>query len=681
MADKPSKYYVTTPIYYVNDKPHIGHSYTTILADVLANYHRLLDVPTHFLTGTDEHGQKVQQAADANGITPQEQCDQTVVRFQELWKRLEITHDDFIRTTEPRHKKVVQQTLQELFDRDEIYKAEYEGWYCVGCERFFTEKDLVDGNCPECGRKVDSIVESNYFFRMSKYQDWLIQYIEEHPGFIQPAFRANETLGFLKNRELQDLCISRPKSRLAWGIELPFDTDFVTYVWFDALINYISAVGYKSDEERFKQWWPCSCHLIGKDILTTHTVYWPTMLKAMGVEMPQSIFAHGWWLTGRTKMSKSLGNVVNPMDMIDRYGVDAFRYFLIAEMTLGQDASFTEESFVKRYNSDLANDLGNVANRVLNMISRYCDGKMPETIEVSDFEIGRHIYKIDGEEKEVIDMYDFQRKSLLRDVQEAVVLTGTTIKSMQLDLGLKSIMHAVRQINVFLQKVAPWSLAKQEGTEAQVAHCLYTAAECLRVCAALLYPVMPEKMVALRTALGMADAKPHLDRLTEFGVLVPGSEISQPGALFPRIEMKKDQESEVVAQKSEAKAEKQQQPKKQKAEIADPKSTDGLITFDQVMAVNLKTAVVLQAEKIEGADKLLKLQVDLGAEKRQLVAGIALHYQPEELIGKTIVVVANLKPAKLRGVESQGMLLAASTGDTLKLVTVEGGIGPGASVK
>ena len=652
MSDKPSKYYVTTPIYYVNDKPHIGHSYTTILADVLANYHRLLDVPTHFLTGTDEHGQKVQQAADANGITPQEQCDQTVVRFQELWKRLEITHDDFIRTTEPRHKTVVQQTLQELFDRDEIYKAEYEGWYCVGCERFFTEKDLADGNCPECGRKVDSIVESNYFFRMSKYQDWLINYIEENPGFIQPAFRANETLGFLKNKELQDLCISRPKSRLAWGIELPFDTDFVTYVWFDALINYISAVGYKSDDERFKKWWPCSCHLIGKDILTTHTVYWPTMLKAMGVEMPQSIFAHGWWLTGRTKMSKSLGNVVNPMDMIDRYGVDAFRYFLIAEMTLGQDASFTEESFVKRYNSDLANDLGNVANRVLNMISRYCAGKMP-TPATGGFDTTLE-------------------DALWKDAVEVADAMGGMISNMKLDGSVAAVMSVVRKINVYLQERAPWSLAKEEGNEAQIAHCLYTAAECLRVCAALLYPVMPEKMLALRTALGMADAKPHLGKLNEFGVLVSGSEISQPGALFPRIELEK--KGEKPAEKP-----KKQQPKPKKEEKAAPQ--DGLITFDQVMAVDLKTAVVLEAEKIEGADKLLKLQIDLGEEKRQLVAGIALHYKPEELVGKTIVVVANLKPAKLRGVKSEGMLLAASIGDTLTLVTVDGEIEPGAAVK
>ncbi|MEE9369301.1 MAG: methionine--tRNA ligase [Pontiella sp.] len=662
MSEKPDHYYVTTPIYYVNDKPHIGHSYTTILADVLANYHRLLDVPTHFLTGTDEHGQKVQQAADANGITPQEQCDQTVVRFQELWKRLEIQNDDFIRTTEERHKTVVQQTLQELFDKDEIYKAEYEGWYCVGCERFYTEKDLVEGNCPECHRSVDKIVESNYFFRMSKYQNWLIDYIESNPDFIQPSFRANETLGFLKNKELQDLCISRPKSRLAWGIELPFDTDFVTYVWFDALINYISAVGYKSDEEKFKQWWPCSTHLIGKDILTTHTVYWPTMLKAMGVEMPKSIFAHGWWLTGRTKMSKSLGNVVNPMDMIDKVGVDAFRYFLIAEMTLGQDASFTEEAFVKRYNADLANDLGNVTNRVLNMISRYCDGKIPDISKGVDV-------------NDPIENNTILEQNIWNAVSNISGEVGDKIDNMKLDSAIGSVMSAVRMINVYLQERAPWALAKEEGKEELLKHCLYTAAECLRVCAALLYPVMPEKMAALRSALGMIDSKPHLAKIAEFGVLVPGSAVSQPGALFPRIELEKKEA------KTAEKPKKQKQQSKKGGGPASSPSADGLITFDQVMAVNLKTAVVLEAEKVEGADKLLKLQVDLGDEQRQLVAGIALHYKPEELIGKTIVVVANLKPAKLRGVKSEGMLLAASIGDSLKLVTIDGEIGPGAAVK
>ena len=654
MSNQNQPFYVTTPIYYVNDKPHIGHAYTTILADVLANYHRLLDVPTYFLTGTDEHGQKVQEAAEANGISPQEQCDQTVVRFQELWERLEITHDDFIRTTEKRHTEVVQATLQDLFDRDEIYKAEYTGWYCVGCERFFTEKDLQDGKCPECGRPVDSIVESNYFFRMSKYQAWLIEYIETHPEFIQPAFRANETLGFLRNNSLQDLCISRPKARLAWGIELPFDAEFVTYVWFDALINYISAVGYRSDEEQFKAWWPCSCHLIGKDILTTHTVYWPTMLKAMGLAMPQSIFAHGWWLTGRTKMSKSLGNVVNPMEMIDRYGVDAFRYFLIAEMTLGQDASFTEEAFVKRYNSDLANDLGNVASRVLNMLTRYCEGRVPSVPE-----------------REALLASDEGARALLEAVEAAVSDAGRLLTDMKLDAAVALVMSAVREINVYLQERAPWSMAKA-GRQVEVEQTLYVAADSLQRCAALLFPVMPEKMARLRAALGLGEERPELERIRLFGALPAGVEIQQPEGLFPRVELKL--EEKVVAKPVEKKKEKKPVEEKKDA-------VEGVISFEQVMAVQLRTARVAEAEKIEGADKLLRLQVDLGEERRQIVAGIALHYTPEELLGRTVVMVVNLKPAKLRGVVSEGMLLAASAEDRLELVTVGGDLPPGSVVR
>lgn len=507
------KYYVTTPIYYVNDKPHIGHAYTTILADVLANYRRLLGTPTFFLTGTDEHGQKVQQAADQNGISAQEQCDQTVVRFQELWERLEITNDDFIRTTEPRHKKIVQEVLQDLFDRDEIYRAEYEGWYCVGCERFFTEKDLIDGICPECGKKVDAIQEANYFFRMSNYQEWLIDYIETHPEFIQPDFRANETLGFLKTKELQDLCISRPKSRLAWGIELPFDNEFVTYVWFDALLNYITAIGYRSDDEKFNQWWPASQQLIGKDILTTHTVYWPTMLKAMGVELPQTIFAHGWWLTGRTKMSKSLGNVVNPMEMVDRYGVDAFRYFLVAEMTPGQDASFTEEGFVRRYNSDLANDLGNLLSRTANMLGRYCE-TFPEA--------GNFIVENTPE------------KTLWDTVQMAVAGMESAIQTMSLNRGIADVMTAVRAINSYFEIKQPWTLAKQ-GNQQEVEKTLVTAAESLRVCAALLYPVIPEKMTALRKVFGLG--KPELKQLSTFGAIAEGIAVEKTDPLFPRVEL------------------------------------------------------------------------------------------------------------------------------------------------
>ena len=626
-------FYVTTPIYYVNDKPHIGHAYTTILADVLANYHRLLNTPTWFLTGTDEHGQKVQQAAEKNKMTPQEQADSTVVRFQELWKRLEISHDDFIRTTEPRHKEIVAEVLQELFDRDEIYRADYEGWYCVPCERFFTERDLIESKCPECGRAVEPIKETNYFFRMSKYQDWLIKYIEEHPDFIQPDFRANETLGFLKTKKLQDLCISRPKSRLSWGIELPFDKDFVTYVWFDALLNYVSAVGYKRNDEQFNQWWPASIQLIGKDILTTHTVYWPTMLKAMNLELPKTVFAHGWWLTGRTKMSKSLGNVINPMEMIDRYGVDAFRYFLIAEMTLGQDASFTEDAFVRRYNSDLANDLGNLVSRTINMIERYCAGKIPAVNESA--------------------FAGAPEKELWETVQLAVGEMESSIDTMRLNAGIGAVLAAVRKVNQYFEIKQPWTLAKTGKTD-DVNITLTLAAESLRVCAALLYPVMPERMKALRAAFGLG--APAIDKLRRFSVIVAGTPVEKIDALFPRVELEKENAS------AEEKSEKP----------APAVAIEGVITYDEVMNVKLRTAKILSAERIDGADKLLKLQIEVGDEKRQLVAGIAQHYAPENVVGKTIVIVANLKPAKIRGVESQGMLLCASTDNQLKLITVDG---------
>ena len=640
-----SKFYITTPIYYVNDRPHIGHAYTTILADVLARYHRLVGTPTHFLTGTDEHGQKVQTAAEKGGMSAQEQADTTVVRFQELWKHLEITNDDFIRTTEERHKMIVQKILQDLFDRDEIYKADYDGWYCVTCERFFTERDVVDGICPSegCGRPVERITESNYFFKMSKYKDWLVEYIEENPEFIQPDFRRNETLGFLR-KELNDLCISRPKSRLSWGIELPFDSEYVTYVWFDALVNYISGIGYLSDDKSFEKWWPAEYHLIGKDILTTHTVYWPTMLKAMGLPMPKTIFAHGWWLVGRDKMSKTTGNVVDPMEFAKQYGVDAFRYFLMAEMTLGQDASFTEEAFIRRYNAELANDLGNMLNRVTKLVSANFDGIMPECGDLGKAE-------------------HFLRDTAL-DAASSVV---ASVEEMRLDRGLAALAAAVREANRYIEIRKPWLLAKQgEEKRSELGTVLYCAAEVLRIISGMLYPVMPGKMTELREVLGCEAGDPDYNALSEWGQLKSGIAMGEMRSLFPRIGNTK-KERETAKSKTTEKTEKQ------------PEGV-ARIGFDDFMKVDLRSAVVKEAEKVKDADKLLRLQIQIGDETRQIVAGIAKHYEPDEVIGKTIVVVANLEAAKIRGEESNGMLLAATKGKKLRLVTVDGEISSGARI-
>ncbi len=650
-----STFYVTTPIYYVNDKPHIGHAYTTVLADVLARYHRAAGHAVWFLTGTDEHGQKVQKAAEKNGMTPIEQCNSTVVRFQELWKRLGITNDDFIRTTEERHWKIVQAILQDLFDRDLIYKAEYKGYYCVACERFFTEKDLIDGKlCPDCQREVDTIVESNYFFRMSRYQDWLIQYITEHPDFIQPAFRANETLGFLR-KPLEDLCISRPKSRLSWGIELPFDRDYVCYVWFDALINYISAIGYGADQARFERYWTSCMHLIGKDILTTHSVYWPTMLHAIGLPMPKTIFAHGWWLTGSRKMSKSLGNVVNPMDMADKYGVDAFRYFLLAAMTPGNDASFTEEDFLQRFNTDLANDLGNLLSRVVKLSIKNFGGTLPAPPPLQPLEM-----------------------ELLSKAGLAIRQLENELNAMKLDRGISVVMNVVREANKFLERTAPWTLAK-EGKTDRLAAVLYTAAQTLEIVSGLLFPIMPEKMTLLRRSLGLSEEEITRTDFKSLGEFANGSTsrtmVDMP-PLFPRI---------VVEKPEEAAPAKQEKQKKQ--EVKAPKTKDvvvpeGMVTIDQFFKTQLRTAKVLEAERIEGKTRLLHLKIDLGnGDIRSLVAGIAQQYAPEDVVGRTIVVVANLMPAKIAGFESCGMLLAAKSETSLKLVTVDGdGSEPGLPV-
>jgi methionyl-tRNA synthetase len=504
------------------------------------------------------------------------------------------------------------------------------------------EKDLVNGACPDCGRPVERIKESNYFLRMSKHQEWLIQYIHDHPRFIQPDYRRNETLGFLK-KPLNDLCVSRPKSRLSWGIELPFDKDFVAYVWCDALTNYISAVGYLSDEAKFAKWWPASYHLIGKDILTTHTVYWPIMLKAMGVDLPETVFAHGWWLVGDSKMSKTDGNVVNPMEFSDKYGVEAFRYFLMAEMVLGQDASFTEEAFIRRYNADLANDLGNLLSRLVKMIGTYAGGVLPAPGAF-------------GEDEQL----------LCKTAIDAAVTMETTLDGMRLDLGLAAVANVVREANRYLERRQPWTLAKQE--DKQPLHTvLYCSAEALRIVSGLLYPVMPGKMLELRKTLGITDATLDLPSLKEWGGLKPGTRVGIMQSLFPRI-MPVEDKPEAVSE-----------PVPAKGEVIPPGVA--LVDYSDFQKIQLRTAKVLEAEKVQGADKLLRLQIDVGGERRQIVAGIALHYEPASLIGKVVIVVANLKPAKIRGIESNGMLLAASVGKELRVITVDGELPIGAMVK
>jgi methionyl-tRNA synthetase len=610
-----NNYFITTPIYYVNDKPHIGHAYTTILADVLARFHRTVGDEVFFLTGLDEHGLKVQQAADKKGIRPQLHCDEMAPRFINLWEKLHIQYDDFIRTTEKRHESVVQSILKKVYEKGDIYFDEYTGLYCIGCERFYTEKELVDGKCPQHDRPLETIKEKNYFFKMSKYQQQLINYIYDNPDFIQPKHRKNEILGFLQ-QPLDDLCISRPKTRLNWGIELPFDKDYVTYVWFDALINYITAPGYLTDDKSFKKWWP-AVHLIGKDILMTHAVYWPTMIFSANISQPQTIFAHGWWLSDESKMSKSLGNVIDPLDLIDKYGVDPLRYYLMREMVLGQDASFSMESFIKRYNSDLANDFGNLFSRVSTLIAKNFENKIPQFDELTDEET-----KVQKRAEFVIEQVD------------------ELIKKMRINEAIEEILQFVRSINKYMEQQAPWKLVKSDKLAA--ARVLYTASESLRISALLLHPVMPNRTEIILAALGTIGTE------LKWGILKSGKILKKHAPLFPRIKV----ETLMV--------------EKIKTTVQ-----ENVITYDEYEKLELKTALVLGAEKVKGTDRLLKLQIEVGDEKRQIVAGVAEYYNPEELINKMIVIVANLEPSTIRGIESNGMLLAAKKGKELSLIIID----------
>ncbi|MFY9604524.1 MAG: methionine--tRNA ligase [bacterium] len=639
---KPT-FYITTPIYYPSDKLHIGHAYTTVAADAIARYKRQTGYDVMFLTGSDEHGQKIQRIAEENGVTPKEYVGKIVAGFKKLWKLLHITNDDFIRTTEERHTKSVQKIFQELYDRGDIYKSEYEGWYCVPCETFWTERQVAEGStCPDCGRPVELVKEESYFFRLSKYEDRWLQFIEENPDFIQPASRRNEMISFVKSG-LEDLCVSR--TTFNWGIQVPMDPKHVIYVWIDALANYITALGYGSeDDSKYQRYWPADLHLVGKEIVRFHTIIWPIMLMALDLPIPKKVFGHGWLILESGKMSKSKGNVVDPVVLIDKYGVDAIRYYLLREISFGADGFYSEEALIRRINADLANDLGNLLHRTLTMIEKYFGGVVPEPGPAEE---------IDKDLQAVV-------AAVPREVQEVM-------EKLELSNALAAIWKLVGRANKYIDETTPWILAREEASRPRLQTVLYNLAEALRIIAILLVPYLPTVPEKIWGQLGLGQGVREVpwQEAEKWGGLAPGTRVQRGEPIFPRIDpeeaLKTEEEEEKVTEKACAKEER--------------------ISIDEFARVDLRVVEVLAAERIEKSNKLLKLQVAMGEEKRQVVAGIAKYVEPEELVGKKLILVANLKPAKLMGIESNGMILAASDEeDNLSLLTVDRDIASGAKI-
>lgn len=638
------KYYITTPIYYPSDRLHIGNTYTTVLADALARFKRLTGYDVFFLTGTDEHGQKIQRIAEKKGVTPKEYVDNIVASIKELWKTMNISYDKFIRTTDDYHIKAVQDIFKKLYEKGDIYKGYYEGWYCTPCESFFTETQLVDGKCPDCGREVEWTREEAYFFRLSKYQDRLLKYIEEHPDFILPEKRKNEMINNFIKPGLEDLCVSR--TSFTWGIPVSFDEKHVVYVWIDALSNYITALGYGSDDDSlYKKYWPANVHLVGKDIVRFHTIIWPIMLMALDIPLPKTVYGHGWLLVDGGKMSKSKGNVIDPVVLTEHFGVDAVRYYLLKEISFEHDGNYNSEMFIKRINSDLANDLGNLVSRTLTMIEKYFNG----TIERGIFE---------GE-------FDEDLKRIALEVPKNV---EGLMDNLRVSDVLEEIWRLVRRANKYIDETMPWVLAKDEENKERLKGVLYNLTEAIRIISVLISSFMPDTAAKINEQFNFEGKFVTWDSILEFGHLEKTS-VKRGELLFPRIDVEKKLEEleKLYGQKEE----KKMVPIKSEITIED---------FDKI---DLRVVKVLEAERIKGADKLLKLKVDLGGEERQIVSGIAKYYEPEKLIGKKVILVANLKPVKLRGVESFGMILAASTEDKEKLVlaTVDDDIETGSQVK